>query len=75
MKAVFHSCGAVRPVIGNLIDIGLDIMENVQTTSVGMDPGELKRKRGRHLTFYGAMDTQAICLGEPLRMCAAKCAD
>ena len=60
MKAAFHSCGAVRPVIGDLIDVGLDILENVQTTSVGMDPGELKREYGQHLTFYGAMDTQSI---------------
>lgn len=60
MKAALHSCGAVRKVIGDLVDAGLDILENVQTTSTGMDPAELKREFGKHLTFYGGMDTQVI---------------
>ena len=60
MKAQFHSCGAVRPVLGDLIDAGLDIFEVVQVTAVGMDPAALKREFGAHLTFYGGMDTQQI---------------
>jgi uroporphyrinogen decarboxylase len=58
MKVAFHSCGSVRPVLGDLIDIGLDIFENVQVKAAGMDPTELKREFGRHLTFYGGMDIQ-----------------
>ena len=60
MKAALHSCGSVRTVLGDLVDIGLDILENVQVMAVGMDPAELKREFGKHLTFYGGMDTQEI---------------
>ena len=60
MKAAFHSCGAVRAIIPDLIGAGLDILENVQTNCTGMAPQELKREYGRELTFYGGMDTQAI---------------
>jgi uroporphyrinogen decarboxylase len=57
MKAQLHTCGAVRPVIPDLIDAGLDILEVVQITASGMDPIELKREFGRDLTFYGTFDT------------------
>jgi len=60
MKVALHSCGSVRAIVGDLVDVGLDILENVQVTAVGMDPAELKREFGQHLTFYGGMDTQRI---------------
>jgi uroporphyrinogen decarboxylase len=60
MKAALHSCGSVRAVLPDLVDAGLDILENIQVMAVGMDPAELKRQFGKHLTFYGGMDTQEI---------------
>lgn len=60
MRVGLHSCGAVRPVLSDLIDAGLDILQVVQVTAVGMDAAELKREFGRHLAFYGGMDTQHI---------------
>jgi len=60
LKVVLHSCGAIRPVLGDLIDAGLDVFEVVQVTARGMDPAELKREFGAHLTFCGGMDTQHI---------------
>jgi uroporphyrinogen decarboxylase len=60
LNAVLHSCGAIRPVLGDLIDAGLDVFEVVQVTARGMDPAELKREFGAHLTFYGGIDTQHI---------------
>ena len=60
MKALLHSCGSVRAILGDLIDAGLDIFEVVQVTAAGMSPVELKREFGAHLTFYGGMDTQHI---------------
>lgn len=60
MKVLMHMCGAVRPVLGELIDAGLDVFAVVQTTAVGMDAAELKREFGADLTFYGGVDTQRI---------------
>ncbi|MCC6905189.1 MAG: hypothetical protein IT326_05040, partial [Anaerolineae bacterium] len=41
MRTSYHSCGAVRAVIGDLIDAGLDILDVVQISASGMDPHEL----------------------------------
>ena len=60
MKAHFHSCGGIRPVIGDLIDAGMDVLEVVQLRAAGMDPVELKREFGAHLTFYGTVDVQEV---------------
>lgn len=53
LKVFMHSCGSIRQVLGDLIDCGIDIVNPVQTSAVGMDPAELKREFGRHVTFWG----------------------
>ena len=58
-KIFLHSCGSIRKVIPDLIEIGLDIINPVQVSAAGMDSGELKRDYGRDLTFWGGgVDTQ-----------------
>jgi uroporphyrinogen decarboxylase len=60
-KLLLHSCGAVRPVIGDFIDCGVDILNPVQKSAAGMDLSELKREFGRHLVFWGGgVDTQGV---------------
>jgi uroporphyrinogen decarboxylase len=59
-ELLFHSCGSVAEVIPDLIDIGVDILNPVQTTAAGMDPVTLKRRYGSRLAFWGAMDTQHV---------------
>ncbi|HPD13643.1 MAG TPA: uroporphyrinogen decarboxylase family protein [Planctomycetota bacterium] len=58
-KSVFlHSCGHVRPIVPDLVDLGLDILHPVQPEA--MDIGELKREFGRHLSFCGGLGTQHL---------------
>jgi len=60
-KVFFHSCGAVRAVIPDFIDAGIDILNPVQVGAAGMDSAELKREFGRDLTFWGgAVDPQNV---------------
>lgn len=60
-KVFFHSCGAIRPVIGDLIDAGVDILNPVQVSAAGMDSAELKREFGKDLAFWGGgVDTQRV---------------
>ena len=54
----FHSCGTFRPVLPDLVDIGMDIWETVQAHLNGNDPQELKNEFGAHLTFFGAINCQ-----------------
>ena len=56
-----HCCGGIYPLIPDLIDIGVDILNPVQFTAQGMDAVRLKREFGRDLTFWGGgVDTQHI---------------
>jgi uroporphyrinogen decarboxylase len=56
----FHSCGTIRPIIGDLIDIGVQVLNPVQCNCPGMDPLELKKEFGRDLAFMGGVDTQGV---------------
>jgi len=56
----FHCCGAIRPIIQDLIDIGVDVLNPVQCNCPGMDPLELKRDFGKELAFMGGVDTQGL---------------
>ncbi len=61
VKNFFHSCGAMRAVIPDLIEIGCDILNPVQVSAAGMDSAELKREYGKGLTFWGGgVDTQRV---------------
>ncbi len=54
----YHCCGALRPIIPDLIEIGLDVLNPVQGNCPGMDPMDLKAEFGDQLTFMGGLDTQ-----------------
>ena len=58
-RIFFHSCGSVLPIIPDLIEIGLDILNPVQVSAAKMDAADLKRKYGNALCFWGGgVDTQ-----------------
>ena len=60
--AVFlHSCGSVYDLISDFIEIGVDVLNPVQTSARGMDPARLKREFGDRITFWGGgCDTQRV---------------
>lgn len=61
VKLFYHSCGAVRRLIPNLIETGIDILNPVQISAADMDLHELKREFGRDLVFWGGgVDTQQV---------------
>lgn len=57
---LFHSCGSVVSLLPDLIDLGIDALNPVQVSAVGMETNVLKREFGRDITFWGAIDTQAV---------------
>ena len=65
VKLLFHSCGAVRRLIPDFIEIGVDILNPVQVTAKGMDLCELKQEFGKDICFWGGgVDTQGVlCRG------------
>jgi uroporphyrinogen decarboxylase len=56
----YHCCGALRPIIDDLIEIGMDVLNPVQCNCPGMDPLELKKEFGTDLAFMGGVDTQDV---------------
>jgi len=60
-KIFFHSCGSVRLLLPDFIEMGVDILNPVQVGAVGMEPLALKRDYGRDLVFWGGgIDTQTV---------------
>jgi uroporphyrinogen decarboxylase len=60
-KIFFHSCGNVRPLLPDFIELGVDILNPVHVRAAGMDPVALKRDFGQDIVFWGGgVDTQEV---------------
>ncbi len=61
VRMMMHSCGSIRKIIPDLIDVGVEILNPVQYTAADMDTQLLKREFGKELTFWGGgLETQKI---------------
>ncbi len=58
VKILYHSCGAVEPLIEDLIDVEVDILNPIQPLAKGMDSYELKERYGDRIAFHGGIDLQ-----------------
>ena len=54
----FHCCGHVTPLIPDLIEIGVDILEAVQAET--MDIAQLKLDFGKDISFWGGVGAQSV---------------
>jgi uroporphyrinogen-III decarboxylase len=64
VKIAYHSDGNIYPIIPELIEIGLDVLNPVQPAS--MDPAKLKGEYGDRLCFWGSIDEQqTLPFGSP----------
>lgn len=60
-KLFFHSDGNIRPILPDLIEIGVDILNPIHITAAGMEPAALKRDFGRDVCFWGGgVETQTV---------------
>lgn len=57
-KVAQHSCGAIFPLIPELIATGVEILNPVQVSARGMDTKLLKGEYGDDLVFWGGIDSQ-----------------
>lgn len=56
-KLVRHSDGAFFQLIPDLIEIGVDVLNPVQTSAQGMDADTLKSTFGQQLAFHGGIES------------------
>lgn len=56
IKVAFHSDGYIEPVIEDLIEVGVDLLNPIQPES--MDPGRIKKRFGQKIGLWGTISTQ-----------------
>ncbi len=60
IKIAWHTCGSIVPIIPDLIEIGLDILNPIQPLATGMNPEFLKKEFGKDLIFFGGICVQEL---------------
>jgi len=64
--SIMHCCGSVAEIMGDIVEIGLDVLESVQPEAADMDPYALKRAWGDRISFWGGLGSQStIPFGTP----------
>jgi uroporphyrinogen decarboxylase len=60
IKIAYHSCGSIMPIIPELIEIGLDILNPLQPMATGMELSHLYELYSNKLIFFGGIDVQDV---------------
>ena len=60
VKIAYHSCGSYYPLIPELIEIGVDILNALQPNAKDMELARLKEQFGEKVVFFGGVDTQGV---------------
>ncbi len=56
VPVMYHCDGAIYPLVPELIEMGVDLLNPIQTDAAGMDPVRLKEEFGDRLSFHGGID-------------------
>lgn len=60
VKIAYHCCGSYFPIMADLIEVGVDILNALQPTAVNMDLRNIKDSFGAKASLFGGIDTQGI---------------
>jgi uroporphyrinogen decarboxylase len=60
LKVFYHTDGAARPLLGPILDCGVDVLNPIQHACPGMDLAELKKEFGDRVIFHGGVDNQSV---------------
>jgi len=58
LPVMYHTCGAVSEIIGDLIECGVDILDSVQVSAAGMRAENLAARFKNRIAFHGGISTQ-----------------
>lgn len=59
-RVLYHSCGMIRPLIPELVALGVDVLDPIQPAGPAMQPENLKREFGDRISFHGGIDMQEL---------------
>ena len=60
LKVFYHSCGGVREILEDFVDIGVDILDPLQLNAMKLTPEQLRARVGEGLTLHGGLDVQNL---------------
>jgi uroporphyrinogen decarboxylase len=64
--AITHCCGSFGDILGDIVEIGLDVIESCQPEAARNDPYRLKAAWGDRIAFWGGLGSQStIPFGTP----------
>ncbi len=70
-KVMYHTDGAVRPLIPEFIDMGVDVLNPLQPNAKDMAPSSIKAEFGDRLAFHGGIDiVDTLRVGTPAEVAA-----
>jgi uroporphyrinogen decarboxylase len=64
----YHACGSIVPVIGDLVEIGIDVLNPIQPKAEGMRDILVKQQYGDRLTLHCGIDIQEVLPFAPMRV-------
>jgi uroporphyrinogen decarboxylase len=71
LKVVHHSCGSIFPIVGDLVELGVDVIHPIQALAKDMDAPHLKETFGGKTAFCGGVDAQHLLVnGSPTEVTA-----
>jgi len=56
MPVMYHCDGALHPLLPEIVEMGVDLLNPVQADAKGMEPELLKSEFGDRLSFHGGID-------------------
>jgi uroporphyrinogen decarboxylase len=66
VRVIHHDDGAIRPLLPDLIEIGIDVLNPIQWRCRGMEREGLARDFGASVVFHGGVDNQkTLPFGRP----------
>ncbi|WP_394706622.1 uroporphyrinogen decarboxylase family protein [uncultured Draconibacterium sp.] len=72
LTVVHHSCGSIFPIIGDLFDMGVDVVHPIQALAADMDIETLQKNFKNKGAFCGGVDAQELLVnGTPAQLSAA----
>ena len=60
LKVMYHTCGSVHPIINDLAECGIDILDPVQVSAAGMNAAGLSARFKGTIAFHGGISTQTV---------------
>jgi uroporphyrinogen decarboxylase len=57
---MYHTCGSVYAILDDLIEVGVDALNPVQTSAANMEAERLKAEFGDRISFWGGIDSSYV---------------